>query len=110
MIAMHVAAIGPMCVRRDEVPAATLENERGVYRNQTINEGKPEAMVEKIVEGRVNKYYAEVCLLEQPFVQDDKKKVEQVVTEAGAKCGGLKLLRFVRFQLGETATAEEVAE
>ncbi len=110
-IAMHVAASSPICVSRDEVSSDLLEAEKGVYRNQALNEGKPEKIVDKIVEGRVSKYYGEVCLLEQPYVQDPEQRVEQVVKQAGSKFGtDLKLTNFVRYQLGEGAKAEEAAE
>lgn len=109
-IAMHVAAAAPVCTTRDEVPAELLENEKEVYRKQALNEGKPEQIVDKIVQGRISKYYSEVCLLEQPYVQDPDKKVEQVVKEAAGKFGAVTVKRFVRYQLGETAKAAEGAE
>jgi elongation factor Ts len=103
MLAMHVAASAPLFLNRTEVPSANLETEKEVYRNQALNEGKPEKVVEKIVEGRVGKYYGEVCLLEQPFVQDPDQKVEAIVKQAAAKYGDLSIARFVRYQLGEGA-------
>lgn len=110
-LAMHVAASSPICLSRDQVPSENLEAEKAIYRNQALNEGKPEKIVDKIVEGRVSKYYGEVCLLEQPYVQDPDKKVEQYVKEEGKKFGGnVELKRFVRFQLGETAKAEATEE
>ncbi|MGI8908007.1 MAG: translation elongation factor Ts [Candidatus Sumerlaeaceae bacterium] len=106
-IAMHVAATSPLCVSRTEVPSAALDNEKEVYRKQALNEGKPEKIVDKIVEGRVAKYYGEVCLLEQAYVQDPDQKVEQYVKQAGGKFGGeVGVKRFVRYQLGEGAKAE----
>ncbi len=108
-VAMHVAATSPVCVNRDEVPSDLLENEKEIYRKQALNEGKPAQIVEKIVDGRVSKYFSEICLLEQPYVQDPDRKVEQVAKEAGAKYGDLKVTRFVRYQLGETVKAEEAA-
>jgi len=110
-LAMHVAASSPICVSRDQVSSDQLDAEKSVYRNQALNEGKPEKIVDKIVEGRVSKYYGEVCLLEQPYVQDPDQKVEQVIKQAGSKFGSeLKLKNFVRYQLGEGAKAEEAAE
>lgn len=110
-LAMHVAASSPICVSRDQVSSDQLEAEKSVYRNQALNEGKPEKIVDKIVEGRVSKYYGEVCLLEQPYVQDPDQKVEQVIKQAGSRFGAdLRLKSFVRFQLGEGAKAEEQSE
>ncbi len=103
-IAMHIAATSPVCVRRDEVPSGNLDNEREIYRKQALNEGKPEKIVEKIVEGRVQKYYGEVVLLEQPFCKNPDQKVTDYVKQAGAKFGGeVGVTRFVRFRLGELA-------
>lgn len=107
-LAMHVAAASPACVTRDQVDPAALEAEKAIFRNQALNEGKPEAIVEKIIGGRISKYYGEICLLEQPYVQDPDKKVQDVVTEAGKAHGAeaLELRRFVRFQLGEGSESE----
>lgn len=111
-IAMHVAAANPTCVSRDQVSPEALEIEKGIFRNQALNEGKPEKIIDKIMEGRIAKYYGEVCLLEQAYVQDPDKKVEDVVTEAGKAHGvaDLKLNRFIRFQLGESAAADTETE
>lgn len=111
-IAMHVAASNPACVNRDQVDPAALEAEKQIFRNQALNEGKPEAIVEKIIGGRIAKYYAEVCLLEQAYVQDPDKTVQDVVKEAGKANGAdaLELRRFVRFQLGGGADEEGGAE
>ncbi len=107
-IAMHVAAANPTCLSRDQVSPEALEIEKGIFRNQALNEGKPEQIIDKIMDGRIAKYYGEVCLLEQAYVQDPDKKVEAVVSEAGKAHGadGLTLRRFVRYQLGEGAAAE----
>lgn len=109
-IAMHVAAANPICLNRDQVDPAALEAEKEIFRNQALNEGKPENIVEKIIGGRISKFYAEVCLIEQPYVQDQDKKVEQVVKDAGKAAGAenVEIRRFVRFQLG--AGSEEQAE
>jgi len=101
-LAMHIAAASPLFVSPGDVPGETLEREREIFRAQV--EGKPPAVSEKIVEGKLNKYYEETCLLEQIFVKDPegKKKVKDVVTDAIAKLGeNIVIKRFVRFQLGE---------
>ncbi len=101
-IAMHIAAVAPTAVRREEMPTDVLDHEREVYRAQAIEEGKPEKIIEKIVEGRIDKYYKEACLLEQPFVKDTDKTVEQLVTESIATIGeNISVRRFQRFELGE---------
>ncbi len=101
-IAMQVAAMNPLWVSRDEVPAEALDRERDVVRNQALNEGKPEKIVDKIVEGRLSKFYQENCLLEQPFVKDEDKTVETLVKEMIAHIGeNISVRRFVRFELGE---------
>jgi elongation factor Ts len=111
-IAMHVAAANPTCVHRDHVDPVALEAEKAIFRNQALNEGKPEAIVEKIIGGRISKYYAEICLLEQPYVQEPEKKVQDVVNELGKATGAdsLELRRFVRFQLGGNADGEGEGE
>ena len=101
-LAMQVAAAGADYVRREEVPAALLEREREVYGAQLREQGKPEAMIEKIVAGKLEKYHAEVCLLEQPSIRDDKKTVGDLVSEAAAKTGeNVVVRRFARFRLGQ---------
>lgn len=101
-IAMHIAAVQPTYVRREEVPAADFENERKVQLEKTMAEGKPEAIAAKIVDGRMNKWYEEVCLLDQKFVKDDTKTVDQVVKEAVATIGeNLQVRRFTLFVMGE---------
>lgn len=108
-IAMHVAAANPGYVNREQVDPEALEAEKAIFRNQALNEGKPEAIVEKIIGGRVSKYYAEICLLEQAYVQEPEKKVQDIVNEAGKATGAdaLELRRFVRFQLGGSTEGEE---
>ena len=115
-LAMHVAAAAPQCVRREEVPAAVVEKELEIARHQAREQKKPEAIVEKIAAGKVEKFYKDVVLMEQPFVKDDKKSVQDVVTEAVAKIGeNIQVRRFARFVLGEGLErkqenlAEEVA-
>ncbi len=114
-IAMQIAAMNPKYVKRDEIPAEEVEKEREILRAQTLKEGKPEHIVEKIVEGRLEKYFKEVCLLEQPFIKDGDKTIEQMVKEMIARIGeNMAIRRFVRFELGEgiekkeTNFAEEV--
>jgi elongation factor Ts len=103
-VAMQVAAVNPVCVSSDEVPADLLEKEKDIYRKQGLEEGKPAEIVEKIILGRVNKYYKEVCLLEQPFIKEDKKSVKQYIKEAA---GGASVKGFHRLALGEGADTSE---
>ncbi len=101
-IAMQAAAAGADYLRREEVPAARVEKEREIFAAQLAQEGKPAQMIEKIVDGKVNKYYSEICLLEQPYIKDDKIKVQDLVTQAAAKTGeNIQVRRFVRFRLGQ---------
>lgn len=101
-IAMHIAAANPSYLRREEVPAAKLEHEKMVLSEQARNEGKPEKIIEKMVTGRIEKYYKEVCLLEQPFVKDPDKTISDLITESIAKIGeNIAIRRFTRYQLGE---------
>lgn len=101
-LALQVAAMNARYVRREEVPAAEIEAEKAIYRQQALNEGKPEAAVEKIVTGRVEKYYSQVCLLEQESIRESKRKVGDIVTEVTARLGeNIVVRRFARFQLGE---------
>jgi elongation factor Ts len=101
-IAMQVAAAKPEYVAREEVPVAAVEHEKEVLKAQALNEGKPEHIVEKMIQGRIDKYFKEICLLEQPFIKDPDKTVQQLVTEKIAKIGeNISIRRFVRFELGE---------
>ena len=104
-LAMQVAAASPALpryVRREDVPAEVVEQEREIYRVQAKTSGKPEKLVEKIAEGKVDKFLSDVCLLEQPFIRDPEKTVKDVVSEAIAKLGeNINVRRFARFQLGE---------
>ncbi|HET8723050.1 MAG TPA: translation elongation factor Ts [Anaeromyxobacteraceae bacterium] len=101
-VAMHVAAAAPQYVRREEVPAEVVAKELEIAKGQAREQKKPEAIIEKIAQGKVDKFYKEVCLLEQPFVKDDKKTVEDVVKDAIAKIGeNIQVRRFARFVLGE---------
>jgi elongation factor Ts len=103
-IAMHVAAASPQYVRREEVPADVLERERGIYRGQMEGQNKPPQVIEKIVEGKLNSFYEQVCLLDQPSIRDPKVTIGQTVQAAIAKLGeNISITRFVRFKLGESA-------
>jgi len=101
-IAMHVAAMGPVSVKREDIPADLVEHERRIYTEQVKAEGKPANIVEKIVEGKLNKWYSEVALLDQPYVKDDKKTVGALVQEAIARMGeNIQVRRFSKFRLGQ---------
>ena len=106
-IAMQVAAANPRYVKRDEVPAEEFEKEKQIYRQQALESGKPEKVVDKIVEGKIERFYSEVCLLEQSFIKDPDKKVFEIVNEAIAKMGeNIQIRRFARYHLGESAVKE----
>jgi elongation factor Ts len=101
-LAMHIAAADPRYLSRDEVTEDVLAKEREIFRQRALDEGKPANVVDRIVEGRVGKFYAETVLLEQPFVKDPDKTVEQVITEKIATIKeNIRVRRFARFQLGE---------
>ena len=101
-ICLHIAANAPKYVRREEVEGSELEKEREILKAQVINEGKPEAMADKIVDGKINKYYKDVCLVEQDFVKNPDITVEQLVNEAILKIGEkITIRRFARFVMGE---------
>jgi elongation factor Ts len=101
-IALQIAAMKPRWVAREDVPAEELERERMIVRNQALNEGKPEKIVDKIVEGRLTKFYDENCLLEQAYIKDDSKTIKTMVKEMIAVIGeNISIRRFVRFELGE---------
>ena len=100
-VAMHIAAANPSYLTRDEAPTTELDHEKEVLSEQARNEGKPEKIIEKMVAGRIEKYYKEVCLLDQPFVKDPDKTISQLVTESIAKIGeNISVRRFARYQLG----------
>ncbi len=101
-IAMQIAAANPKFLAREEVSQAELDKEKEILRNQALNEGKPEKIVDKMVEGRMNKYYEENCLLEQAFVKDPDKTITTLLNEKIAAIGEkISIRRFVRFELGE---------
>lgn len=101
-IAMQVAASSPAYVSRDDVPEDVLSKEREILRNLTLKEGKPEKIVDRIVEGRLNKFFERECLMEQPYIRDDKMKVQDLLTSIVAKLGeNIKIVRFCRYSLGD---------
>ncbi len=103
-IAIHIAASAPQAVSVDQLPLEVVERERRIYTEQVAQEGKPEAVRAKIVEGKLRKFYSEVVLLEQPFVKDDKRTVGEMVKAVSGKVGeNVVVKRFARFQLGEGA-------
>jgi elongation factor Ts len=104
---MQVAAADPQFIRKEDVTPAALEKERDIQRARAIAEGKPEKMVDKIVEGRMNKYFEEVCLYEQPFIKENTTTVADLIKTKIAKLGeNISVSRFVRFKVGDTATDE----
>ena len=101
-VAMHIAASAPLYARREDVPADVLEKERAIYRAQMESSGKPANVIEKIIEGKINAYYEQFVLLDQPSIRDPKVTIGQVVTAAIAKLGeNVAIPRFARFKLGE---------
>ncbi|MEZ5420854.1 MAG: translation elongation factor Ts [Vicinamibacterales bacterium] len=103
-IAMHIAAADPRYVSRDQVPAGELDKEKDIYRAQFAGSGKPENVIDKIVEGKLGSYFAQICLLEQPSVRDPNLTIQQMLQAATAKTGeNITISRFVRFKLGELA-------
>lgn len=101
-IAMHIAAAGPRYLTRAEVPSEELERESNVYRETLKAEGKPAEMIEKIVEGKMAKFYGEICLMEQTFIKDEDKTIEKLLAEKTSEIGEkLSIRRYVRFELGE---------
>ena len=106
-IAMQVAAANPRYLRREEVPAAELDKEKEIYRQQALETGKPEKVIDKIVEGKLERFYAEACLLEQAFIKDPDKKVTDIVNESIGRLGeNIQIRRFSRYHLGEAAVKE----
>lgn len=100
-IAMHIAAVNPVSITRDDVPAELLEREREIYINQALESGKPQQIVEKIVGGKIEKYLAEVCLMEQKYVKNPDLSVQDLLNELVAKMGeNISIKNFVRFQIG----------
>ncbi|MDF2840914.1 MAG: translation elongation factor Ts [Clostridia bacterium] len=107
-MAMQVAATNPMYVSRDEVEQSVIEKEKEIFRQQALNEGKPEKIVDKMVEGRIEKYYKEICLLEQPFVKNPDMTIQVVLNSLIAKIGeNLSIRRFTRYEMGEGLQKKE---
>ena len=107
-IAMHIAAANPQFIRKEEVSSELIEKEKEVLRVQALNEGKPEKIVDKMVEGRIEKYYKEICLMEQDFVKDTEKTIQGYITEHVAKMGeNITVRRFVRYEMGEGLQKKE---
>ena len=101
-IAMQIAAMKPQYVRREDVPVDFVEKEKAILKSQALNEGKPEKIVDKIIEGRIDKFFKQICLTEQPFIKDSDKTVTQLTTELIAKIGeNVKIRRFTRYEMGE---------
>ncbi len=101
-VAMHIAATNPAAIRREEVDLELVNKEREIYREQARYQNKPENIIERIIDGKMDKFYQDNCLLEQPFVKDPQKTVKDYLTEVVAKVGeNINISRFVRFQLGE---------
>ena len=104
-LAMHVAAANPLYVRREDVPAKTIEQEKGIFQSQLEDKGKPPHVVEKILEGKLENYYSEIVLIDQPSIRDPKTTVGQLVASAIAKMGeNVTIARFARFKIGEGQT------
>jgi elongation factor Ts len=103
-LAMHIAAATPLYVRREDVPAEVLEKEKAIYRAQFEGSGKPPRVVDQIVEGKLEAYFAQVCLLDQPFIRDANVPVRHLLAETATRTGeNVTVSRFVRFKLGEQA-------
>lgn len=106
-VAMQIAAANPAYVKREEVPQERLESEEEIYKTQALSEGKPEKIAEKMVEGKLEKFYKAVCLLEQPFIKDPDITIESYLGDIACKLGeNILISRFIRFQLGETTKRE----
>ncbi|MEX2466713.1 MAG: translation elongation factor Ts [Gemmatimonadota bacterium] len=103
-LALHIASSAPLAISKDEIPEDVVERERRIFLEQVKEEGKPEAIAEKIVEGKLQKYFKESTLLAQPFVKDQDKTIEQLITEVAARTGEkIEVARFARFRVGESA-------
>jgi len=101
-LAMHVAAASPLGVNKEDISTDLLEKEKEVFKAQALEEGKPAAVIDKIIAGRIEKFYAEAALMEQVYVRDNEKRVKDLVNEAISKLGeNIKVARFARFQLGQ---------
>ena len=106
-IAMHIAAANPQYIRREEIPEEVLERERTIYRTQALEAGKPQKVIDKIVEGKIERFYSEVCLLEQTYVKDADLTIKELLDAIIAKIGeNISIRRFARFQLGEGLSSQ----
>lgn len=109
-VAMQVAAANPQFVSKENVPADILDKERSIQRERALNEGKPEKMVDKIAEGRMSKFYEEVCLMDQPFIRENTISVGELIRTAGTKMGGsVSVSRFVRYKVGDAGDEPGIA-
>ncbi|RMF76278.1 MAG: translation elongation factor Ts [Chloroflexi bacterium] len=109
-VALHIANMSPEYIRRDDVPSAVVEAERDLQKRRALEEGKPENVVEKIVEGRMNKFYEDIVLMEQPFIKDDSKTIEQYLAETVAEVGeSIVISRMARFAVGESVDSGDDA-
>ncbi len=107
-VAMQIAAMNPTYVKREDVPSDAIEKEKEILKAQAINEGKPANIAEKMVNGRIEKYYNEICLLEQPFIKENDKTVQQVLQEKISTIGeNISIRRFARFEMGEGIEKKE---
>ena len=110
-LAMQIAAADPQFIRKEDVTPEALNKEKDIQRGRALQEGKPEKMIDKIIEGRMNKFYEEVCLYEQPFIRENSTTVGDLIKAMIAKVGeNISVSRFVRFKVGEAALIEETAE
>lgn len=101
-ISMQIAAANPQYISRDEVPKEVIDKEAEIFRGQAIQEGKPEKVIDRIIEGKVEKFYEDICLLEQPFIRDNDIKVSELLKETIAKLGeNISIRRFTRYEMGE---------
>ena len=100
-ILLHIAMANPLCIDKDDLPSESLSKEENLFREQALKEGKPDNIVDKVVAGKIEKYYKQVCLLRQPFIKDEDQTVQDLVNNAIAKLGeNIVVHRFVRFELG----------
>ncbi len=110
-VAIHIAAASPLYIRREDVPASVVDHEMGIYKAQAADTGKPEQIQLKMAEGRIDKFYKEVCLMEQPFVKDPDITINELLGAQVAKLGeNMKISRFTRYVLGETESTDAQAE
>ncbi|NLB18236.1 MAG: translation elongation factor Ts, partial [Syntrophomonadaceae bacterium] len=107
-VAMQIAAAKPEFIRREEVSSEVIESEKRILRQQALNEGKPEKIVDKMVEGRIEKYYKENCLMEQPFIKDTDKTMQEIINDQVMRLGeNISVRRFARYEVGEGLAKRE---